>query len=40
MKQHKLKLGLKSIDLKYNYYKRNTGLSAGIITAGFKFVFD
>lgn len=40
MKQHKLKFGLKSIDVKYNYYKRNTGLSAGIITAGFKFVVD
>ncbi|MGB5781474.1 MAG: DUF3570 domain-containing protein, partial [Eudoraea sp.] len=40
MKQHKLKVGLKSIDLRYNYYKRNTGLSAGIITAGFKFVVD
>lgn len=34
------KLGLKSIDLKYSYYKRNTGLTAGIISAAFKFVLD
>ncbi|SFS52995.1 Protein of unknown function [Lutibacter maritimus] len=34
------KLGLKSIDLKYSNYKRNTGLTAGIISAGFKFVMD
>lgn len=40
LKQHKLKVGLKSIDLRYNYYERNTGLTAGIITAGFKFVVD
>lgn len=40
MKQHKLKFGLKSVDVKYNYYKRNTGLSAGIVTAGLKFVVD
>ena len=32
------KFGLKSIDLKYNYYKRNTGLHSGIISAGLKFV--
>lgn len=40
LRQHKLKVGLKSVDLKYNYYKRNTGLSAGIVTAGLKFVVD
>ncbi len=34
------KLGLKSIDLKYNYYERNTGLSANIILFGVKFVAD
>ncbi|WP_372745489.1 DUF3570 domain-containing protein [Lutibacter sp.] len=34
------KLGLKSVDLKYSNYKRNTGLTAGIISAGFKFVMD
>jgi hypothetical protein len=39
-KWHIWKLGLKSIDLKYNSYKRNTGLSANIISAGFKFVMD
>ncbi len=39
-KMHISKFGLKSIDLKYNSYKRNTGLTAGIISAGFKFVMD
>ncbi len=39
-KLHIAKFGLKSVDLKYNYYKRNSGLSSGIITAGFKFVMD
>ena len=39
-KFHIWKLGLKSIDLKYNSYKRNTGLKANIISAGFKFVLD
>lgn len=34
------KLGLKNVDLKYSSYKRNTGLSANIISAGFKFVMD
>jgi len=34
------KLGLKSVDLKYSNYKRNTGLTAGIISAGLKFVMD
>lgn len=34
------KLGLKSVDLKYNYYERNTGLSANIILFGVKFVAD
>lgn len=32
--------GLKSIDLKFNYYERDSGLSAYIITTGFKFVMD
>ncbi len=32
--------GLKSIDLRYSYYDRSTGLNASIITAGFKFVMD
>lgn len=37
----KLKLanfGLKSIDLKYDYYKRNSGLHYSLISAGFKFI--
>lgn len=33
-------LRLKSIDLKYNYYKRSTGFSANIISGGFKFILD
>lgn len=37
---HIWKFGLKSIDLNYNNYKRNTGLSANIISAAFKFVMD
>lgn len=39
-KAHIWKFGLKSIDLKYNNYKRNTGLTANIISAGFKFIMD
>lgn len=39
-KMHLWKFGLKSINLKYNAYKRNTGLSANIVSAGFKFVMD
>ncbi len=39
-KRHVWKLGLKSVDLKYDYYERNTGLNAGIISLGFKFVMD
>lgn len=34
------KLGLKSIDLRYLMYKRNSGLAASMITGGFKFVLD
>lgn len=34
------KLGLKNVDLKYSNYKRNSGLTAGIISAGFKFVME
>ncbi|MBK5214456.1 MAG: DUF3570 domain-containing protein [Flavobacteriaceae bacterium] len=37
-KFHFFDAGLKSIDLKYSIYKRNTGLSAFIISGGFKFV--
>lgn len=34
------KFGLKNVDLKYSRYKRNTGLTAGIISAGVKFVME
>lgn len=37
---HIWKLGLKSIDLKYNYYKRNTGLTANFVALGVKFLMD
>lgn len=37
-KFHFFGAGLKSIDLKYSIYKRNTGLSAFIISGGFKFI--
>tara|TARA_R100000935_G_scaffold25158_1_gene44844 strand:- start:1517 stop:2833 length:1317 start_codon:yes stop_codon:yes gene_type:complete len=33
-------LGLKSIDLKYNKYDRDSGLSASIVTGGFKFIIE
>lgn len=32
--------GLKSIDLKFNQYDRNSGLSASIVTGGFKFIMQ
>jgi len=32
--------GLKSVDLRFNYYDRSTGLSAFIISAGVKFVME
>ncbi len=32
--------GLKSIDLKYNKYDRDSGLSSSIITGGFKFIIE
>ena len=34
------KLGLKSVDLKYSNYERNTGLNSSIVSLGFKFVMD
>jgi hypothetical protein len=34
------KLGLKSIDLKYNHYKRNYGLTANYIGFGCKFIVE
>lgn len=39
-KVHISKFGLKNIDLKYANYKRNTGLSASIVSFGLKFVMD
>ena len=39
-KMHLWKLGLKSIDLKFYKYDRDTTFSSSIITAGFKFVMD
>lgn len=39
-KMHIWKLGLKSIDLKFYKYDRDTTFSSSIITAGFKFVLD
>jgi hypothetical protein len=37
---HVWKLGLKSIDLRFYRYDRDTTFSSSIITAGFKFVMD
>lgn len=39
-KLHIWKLGLKSIDLKFYKYDRDTTFSSSIVTAGFKFVMD
>nr|WP_235843266.1 DUF3570 domain-containing protein [Maribacter hydrothermalis] len=39
-KMHVWKLGLKSIDLKFYKYDRDTTFSSSIITAGVKFVMD
>ena len=39
-KWHIGNFGLKNIDLKYHNYKRNTGLKASIISAGFNFIMD
>lgn len=39
-KFHIWQLGLKSIDLRYNHYKRDTGLTADIISGDFHFVID
>ena len=37
---HIRKFGLKSIDLRYHHYQRDTGLKSSIIAVGFKFVMD
>jgi hypothetical protein len=39
-KAHIRNFGLKSIDLKFYQYDRDTSFSSSIITAGFKFVMD
>lgn len=39
-KAHIWKLGIKSVDLKYNYYERDSGLKASIITGGIKFILQ
>ena len=39
-KAHIWKFGLKSIDLKFYQYDRDTTFTSSIITAGFKFVMD
>lgn len=39
-KTHVWKFGLKSIDVKFYQYNRNTTFSSSIITAGLKFVMD
>ncbi len=39
-KAHIWKFGLKSIDLKFYQYDRDTSFSSSIITAGFKFIMD
>jgi len=39
-KMHIWHIGIKSIDLKYRYYERNTGLKASIITGGVKFILQ
>jgi len=39
-KAHIWKFGIKSIDLKFYHYDRNTTFSSNIITAGIKFVMD
>ncbi|NCT17894.1 MAG: hypothetical protein COZ75_01220 [Flavobacteriaceae bacterium CG_4_8_14_3_um_filter_34_10] len=37
-KVHLWKFGLKSVDLEYNRYDRNTSFNSNIISAGFKFI--
>ncbi|WP_416442392.1 DUF3570 domain-containing protein [Leeuwenhoekiella sp. A16] len=39
-KFHILNYGLKSIDLKFNHYERNSPFNANIIAGGFKFIMD
>ncbi len=39
-KMHVWKFGLKSIDLRYRYYERNSGLISGLFSGGVSFVMD
>ncbi len=39
-KFHLWHFGMKSIDLEYNRYDRNTSFNANILSAGFKFILD
>ncbi len=39
-KAHLWRFGLKTININYSYYKRNTGLKAHIISLGVKFILD
>ena len=34
------KLNLKKVDLRYSYYERDSGLKSGIVSLGFKTIFD
>ncbi len=40
MKKHLGKIAVKKIDLNYNYYKREIGFDAHIVTIAFKFVIE
>lgn len=33
-------LGIKSVDVKYNYYRRNSGFHANLVSAGISFVYN
>ncbi len=39
-KLHVWKFGLKSVDIKFSKYQRDTGLSASIVTGGLKFIMN
>jgi hypothetical protein len=38
LKTQILNFGLKTAEIKYNYYERSTGLKSGIVSIGFKFI--
>ncbi|MCF6241081.1 MAG: DUF3570 domain-containing protein [Bacteroidales bacterium] len=40
MKKHLGKIAVKNIDLHYNYYQRDSGFDAHIVSLGFKFVIE